>query len=187
MFQVNLGMVMSMDSGLPMFYQLYPGSISDVTTLKNIAYQTKSWGVTLDTFVVDRGFYSASNLNLLKELELHFIMPLPSTVKLTQTLLSEAKSSLTSPLNSILYEGQAFFAGRRTFALNGDMFYVTIYFDEKRFADERGWFYCRLHELEIYMEQSVFFSLQRTSLIHLNHPGAAAVGILISPCYQKVK
>lgn len=152
--QVNLGMVMSMSSGLPMFYQVYPGSISDVTTLKNIAYRAKEWDVELDTFVVDRGFYSASNLELLNELDLHFIMPLPSTVKLTQTLLAEAKSSLTSLLNSFLYQGQPLFAVRKNFEINGCLFYATIYFDEKRFSDESNRFYRRMNELEGYIEQS---------------------------------
>jgi transposase len=158
--QVNLGMVMSM-SGLPLFYQTYPGSISDVTTLKNIAFQVEDWGIILDTFIVDRGFYSTSNLMLLCHLNLHFIMPLPATVKLSQTLLTEVKASITSPLNSFLYQGKPMFAVCREFELNDRVFYATIYFDSKRFSDENSRFYKRLNELESSLIGSSFYTIEQ--------------------------
>jgi transposase len=125
-------MVMGMDSELPLFYQVYPGSISDVSTLRNIAHQTKAWGTKLHTFILDRGFYSASNLALLKSLDLHFILPLPAYVKISQVLLSQVKNTLTSPLNSLSYEGQPIFALPTTIEINDQSLYATVYFDPQR-------------------------------------------------------
>jgi transposase len=156
--QVNLGMVMGMDSELPLFYQVYPGSISDVSTLRNIAHQTKAWGTKLHTFILDRGFYSASNLALLKSLDLHFILPLPAYVKISQVLLSQVKNTLTSPLNSLSYEGQPIFALPTTIEINDQSLYATVYFDPQRYTQESTRFYRRLHEIEVYIDQGTFYT-----------------------------
>ena len=158
--QINLGMVMCV-TGLPLFYQVYPGSISDVTTLGNIACLTKDWQIELDTFIVDRGFYSAANLALLKEKGLHFIMPIPATVKIAQQLLTETKSVLNSPLNSMLHQGRPIFSVVKEFQLNEKTYYAYIYFDEKRFSDESCRFYRRLNELELMIGASTFYSIEQ--------------------------
>ena len=77
--QINIGMVFGEPSSLPLFYSVYPGSIPDIVTLKNIVLRLKKFNVKTDLFILDRGFYSRNNIELLKEEGLHYLMPLPFT------------------------------------------------------------------------------------------------------------
>lgn len=157
--QINLGMIMGGNSRLPLSYEVYPGSISDVATLKNTVLKQKAWRSKIKTFILDRGFYSASNIELMYKEGIHFVMPLPGQVKQAQVLLNETKHELESPLSSILFEGEALFAVKRTYELNGQTMYATIFFDQKRYSDESMRFYKRLNEIEQYIHDGTFYNL----------------------------
>jgi transposase len=157
--QINLGMVMGSISRLPLSYEIYPGSISDVSTLKNIVLKQKTWHRIIKTFIVDRGFYSASNLAEMHRLSIHFVMPLPAQVKQANLLINSCKKEIQSPLSSILFEGKPLFAVKQSYELNGVVLYATLFFDERRYADESTRFYKRLNELEERIHQGTFYSI----------------------------
>ena len=75
--QVNLGLVVSLKSRMPLLLKLFPGSVTDVVTLRNLAEEARSIGIADCMFILDRGFYSEGNIELLKEAGIDFIMPLP--------------------------------------------------------------------------------------------------------------
>ena len=157
--QINLGMIMGGNSRLPLSYEVYPGSISDVTTLKNTVLKQRAWKNKIRTFILDRGFYSASNIDLMCQESIHFVMPLPGQVKQAQVLLNETKQELLSPLSSILFEGEALFAVKRQYELNDRMLHATVFFDQKRYTDESMRFYKRLNELELAIHAGTFYNL----------------------------
>ena len=157
--QVNLGMIMGSNSRLPLSYEVYPGSINDVTTLRNTVLKQKAWKSKIRTFILDRGFYSASNIGLMYNEGIHFVMPLPGQVKQAQALINETKHELLSPLSSLLFEGSPLFALKRQYELNGKTLYATIFFDQKRYADESSRFYKRLNELELRIAEGVFYNI----------------------------
>ena len=89
--QINFGVIYAEHSQLPLYYQLYPGSIPDVTTLKNIVNYLELLQLKERLFVVDRGFYSASNLSLMNQAQITFIIPMSRSVKLFSALLPKNK------------------------------------------------------------------------------------------------
>jgi transposase len=56
--QINLGIISSSSSKLPLAYKSYPGSISDVSTISNLIISAKSWGISSILFILDCGFSS---------------------------------------------------------------------------------------------------------------------------------
>ena len=62
-------------------YDVYPGSIVDVTTLKNTIKKINAQGVSDYTLIMDRGFFSTSNIEELVSSKLSFIIPPASTLK----------------------------------------------------------------------------------------------------------
>jgi transposase len=79
--QVNLCMLFGENSYLPMYQTTYTGSLTDVDTLKttlndlNIVFEDNKYKL-----VMDRGFYSADNINfMLSLIEMKFIIGVPFT------------------------------------------------------------------------------------------------------------
>ena len=75
--QVNLSLVISLEIRMPLLFKLFPGSVTTSVTLRNLAQEARSLGIDNCMFILDRGFYSESNVALLNEANIDFIMPLP--------------------------------------------------------------------------------------------------------------
>lgn len=63
--QINMGMYYGEESCLPLYYRVYPGSISDKTHLKYMVADNEFINGKRTRFVMDRGFYSKENLQFL--------------------------------------------------------------------------------------------------------------------------
>jgi len=55
--QINLSLIMDKDMGIPVMYDIYPGSISDVTTLTGTLAKLEAYGVEHYCAIMDRGFF----------------------------------------------------------------------------------------------------------------------------------
>ncbi len=60
--QVNFSMIGNKEKGTPVMYDLYPESISDVTTLKNTIKKLQEEGVHDYTLIMYKGFFSTVNI-----------------------------------------------------------------------------------------------------------------------------
>ena len=78
-------------------YDIYPGSVVDVTTLKNTIKKINAYGVKDYTLVMDRGFFSKGNIEELLHEEIPFIMPATMTLKSVKQLMSSAQKDIESP------------------------------------------------------------------------------------------
>ncbi|MBW8036597.1 MAG: hypothetical protein FVQ79_13475, partial [Planctomycetes bacterium] len=86
--QINLGIVYGEPPDTPLFYSVYPGSIPDVKTLKNILKKLSVFEVAPETlFVMDKGFYSRSNL-VEMGIDIKFLIPLPANNKVFRELVT---------------------------------------------------------------------------------------------------
>lgn len=146
--QVNLGVLMGGKSNLPFFYHLYPGSIADVSTLHNIALNAKELGFEIETWVMDRGFFSASNLHDLHEHSYQFITAMPSTLKEHQRLLAKSQSTIRSPNNSFCLGKEVLFFHDTTCCIGKHKFRAIVYLSDKRRAQETEAFIRRLDQVE---------------------------------------
>lgn len=79
--QINLGCYLAQDSGLPVFYATYPGSITDVAHLGHMTAHNQDLGIRGVTFILDRGFASTKNIGHMHEEKLEFIIGAPISTK----------------------------------------------------------------------------------------------------------
>ena len=70
--QFNLMYIYSADSRMPLYYRLLPGNIRDVKAFKNCLREI---GLKNAIIVADKGFYSESNVKMLQQEHLSFILP----------------------------------------------------------------------------------------------------------------
>ena len=102
--QINLSLIVGKDLGIPVMHELYPGSIADLSTLKNTVKKIKSQGVRDYTLLMDRDFFSTDNIDEMISAGLSFIIPPTSTLKNVKEAISSIHSRIDDPENLKLYE-----------------------------------------------------------------------------------
>jgi transposase len=136
--QVNLGVIYGEPSGLPLFYSLYPGSIHDVTTLKNIVSKLEVLSLDKTIFVLDKGFYSKANLKHMDRMKL--IIPLPIRCSVEKELVVSAQGKIRSSEYAIRHNDHVHYCIQNRIEIADSNFTAHIYLDEHRQADNREMF-----------------------------------------------
>lgn len=146
--QVNIGMIYSKVKQLPIAYRSYPGSLKDVTTIKNLMELFKSLGLKVLCLVLDRGFYSIQNLKHLKSKSTDFIVSIPQNRKIVSKLILSTVADVSSPINNFIYNGDSIYCYQAVEEISDIEVNVYLYCDEKRQAEEKSKFMLKLDSLE---------------------------------------
>jgi transposase len=134
--QINLAMLFGQSSGLPGYYRRLPGSISDVSALKTTVASLGFMGQSKLTFVLDRGFYSISNIDAMFAGRCGFVMAIPAR-QWVETLYDECRNDILSPLNRRNgNEKEVLYATTRLHKCGGHRCYAHVYFNNVRAAEE---------------------------------------------------
>ena len=143
--QINLGMVCCMKTGLPFFYNIFPGSIVDVTTIKNFIKFLIIYKLQDLFLILDKGFFSVSNICELMESDRNFslIIPLPFSLNLTKELIKN-DLDIKNPQNMFQYNEEILFHKAVPTSIKGHNFTAHIFFNEKAEVDQRHLFYSKL-------------------------------------------
>jgi transposase len=155
--QINLGMVCCQKTGLPFFYNIFPGSIVDVTTIKNFIKYLTIYKLQDMFLILDKGFYSASNICELVESDrnLSLIIPLPFTLKLAKELIAN-NIDVKNPENMFQYNEEILFHKAVPTSIKGHDFTAHIFFNEKAEVDQRHLFYSKLLSYEAKINKNEF-------------------------------
>lgn len=93
--QVNLAFVFGEESGLPFYYRKYAGNIPDVKTLRQCMADLNVMGCDKVKLVMDRGFYSRENVNLLYKKHIKFVMGSNTTLSYAKEFIREIGNGKT--------------------------------------------------------------------------------------------
>ncbi|WP_292392267.1 IS1634 family transposase [Methanoculleus sp. UBA303] len=153
--QVNISLVMDKDRGIPIQYDLYPGSIADIGTLANMLRRLKTRGISQFRLILDRGFFSQTSLAELLDEEIPFIIPPTLQLTSVKELLSKAQKQVAKAEYLHKYEKEAIFAMPVTlshlYELEEEPRVLTVkgycYYDPQREQDERSSFYRHLYDV----------------------------------------
>ncbi len=94
--QINLALLFGETSQLPFYYRKIAGHIPDVKTLKKLLTDINFMELDRIKLVMDRGFYSADNLNDLYKNHLKFLIAARTSLKIVKEGLDLARDSLRS-------------------------------------------------------------------------------------------
>lgn len=144
--QVNVSLVESSETGIPIFYDLYPGSVVDITTVSNTVEVLKSSGINNATFIMDRGMFSASNIEYMIASGMDFIMPASYTMKAIRSIALLYRKTIERGENMISISGEIMFAVKRSVQIGSVELNAWIYYDPERDKIERKAFYSALKE-----------------------------------------
>jgi transposase len=152
--QVNLGMVHSLESGLPFHYKLYPGSVGDVRTLRNLLAEIEDMGMTDVEFVMDRGFYSKANISDMLGHGMGFTMPIPFNRKEAKELMSASVKPHANTDNAHMFLGSVVRVNDSVVDIDGRTMRAVVYQDDDRRNDEIRTLFSRLDDFERAMRRT---------------------------------
>ncbi len=92
--QINLALLFGEKSGLPFYYRKLPGNITDVKTIKQLMNEFDIMGYKKVKVVMDRGFYSKTNIDMLYKNHQKFIMGVKLGLKFVSNILEEERGNL---------------------------------------------------------------------------------------------
>lgn len=124
--QLNIGLVTGHE-GDPVAFDLFPGSVSDITTLRRFAEDMRE-RVPGCVLVMDRGFESAGNVADLMEHGMDFIMPCTVSSKAVKSLITDFAKDVSKPEYDRIHDGHVYSVCERRLgvAADGDSWvYVT--------------------------------------------------------------
>jgi transposase len=150
--QVNIGMLYSKETELPLRYDLTQGSITDVSTLKRIVEGNQELGMKQDiTYIMDKGFFSLKNLEeVLKDQRV--IIPLPYSTKLSKELLFLSKDIIKDMNNIFLYNDSVYYYNKVKRKLHSKEYSFFVIRDKKKHDYGTTLFYKRILEIENYFK-----------------------------------
>jgi transposase len=144
--QINLGMFYGQTSRLPVYYNEYQGSITDVAYLKFMLEHTIELGINKIDFILDRGFVSKVNLSYMYENKFPFIVPLPNGRKETNNIIDLIYDSIKNNENWISeYET---YGTCMDYTLYNIPVKVHVFFDHYKEADQTKNYYKSIDKLE---------------------------------------
>lgn len=152
--QINLALLTSYPNGLPLWYQILPGSMSDKVVLDYVLSMMKKMEVPKFTFVGDRGFYSERNLKLLSDNGYKFTIPVPSNVSWQKKLISEHRDSLVHPDRVLEDKGNVMYGKTVYKTTDHGRTWYHIYFDPARKDKVIASFMAKLRSLKDELEDN---------------------------------
>ena len=102
--QINLALLTSCKTGLPLWVKELEGSMADVAIVNDTIDELRKLGLSSFTFCGDRGFYSAGNLQNLSDKGIGFLIPVPSSIGWSRKMIAQHRDSIISPMN-VIYDG----------------------------------------------------------------------------------
>ena len=143
--QINLLMITGENSHMPLYYRIIPGSIKDVRTLRESLQNMSYIEAGQLHYVMDKGFYSESNIDAMYEAHKRFMIGIPFTAGFAVELVERYRDTIRSHKNYCMVGTDDLYAVTELMDWDGHRFYAHVYFDNYKAAAEEKAFDHTLH------------------------------------------
>lgn len=133
---------------IPLFYELYPGSINDVSQFKYFVDKALAYNYRHIGFILDRGYFSQGNISYMDENGFQFVMMIRGCKKLVSGVVDELRGSFEH-LRGCSLPGHCISGTtvqRGLFDGDAKTRFLHVYFSPDKMADDR-------RKLEVRLEQ----------------------------------
>jgi transposase len=151
--QVNLCLLLGEKSGIPVYFEVLPGSVRDVSALKNVQALMGWTGVKRLHFVMDRGFYSEANVDGMYDAHVRFTIGVPFTTNWAKFLVAKVRDSIETFDNFHSVGEREIFAICDTEEWKGHRCYRHVFYDSKKAAEDYVSFLSEIAKLKGELEE----------------------------------
>ena len=158
--QINLALVFGEESKLPFYYRKLAGNVPDVKTIQELLRELDVLGYEKIKLVMDRGYYSAENINALFKKHLKFLCGTSSALSFAKDFIREIGSRkdhyeyYNSNLELYVFTRTIAWDYEQERPYKGDVvkeerrMYMHLYFNPDKFSDDGKAFNRRLDTLK---------------------------------------
>ena len=146
--QINLALIFGEESGLPFYYRKLAGNIPDVKTIRELLRELDVLGYEKVKLVIDRGYYSADNINAMYKEHLKFLCGTSTALKFAKDYIREIGAdkdqyeAYNSSLELYVFSKTIAWDYEQERPYKGDVIreerrmYLHLYFNPDKFADD---------------------------------------------------
>jgi hypothetical protein len=140
----------------PLFYESYSGSITDISQLKMMVDKSKSFGYKKIGFILDRGYFSETNIHYMDSNGYSFIVMLKGMKQLVRDTVLQVKGTFEEKWDHIIleYEVNGITVEKQLFQSDENTRYIHVYYSSAKAASEKMEFTHKLAEMEKDMKKS---------------------------------
>lgn len=131
---VNLSIAFDEDNKIPLFYELYSGSVPDISCIETMINKAKGFGFNDACFILDRGYFSKNNVRNIVKQGYDFLIAARNKEGFIDDLISECdlsfKSNRKNRVNNQNIYGTSY--KKKLFGLNDEV-YVHVFFNAGKY------------------------------------------------------
>ena len=141
----------------PLFYELYPGSINDVSQLECMVDKAKGYQYKNIGFVLDRGYFSKENLDYMDENGYAFVVMMKGKKDLVRDWVLENKGTFEAKraYNIPAYGVYGKTIVKKLFVTDTKTRYIHLYYDPFRDAEERADIEKKINQLTSFLKKHI--------------------------------
>ena len=135
----NLSIAMDKTNRVPLFYEEYPGSITDVSQFPFMVDKVIEYGYKKIGFILDRGYFSRENIHHLDKNNYSFIIMCKGCKSLVSSLVLKNRGSFEDNRDYAIpaYKVYGITVSERLYEEDTENRYFHIFFNPSKFSAER--------------------------------------------------
>ena len=153
----NLSIAMDKTNRVPLFYEEYPGSITDVSQFTFMIDKVIEYGYKKIGFILDRGYFSKENIRYIDNNDYTFIIMCKGCKALVSSLVLENRGKFETKRDSAIRSYKVYGTTVTSRLYEDDMKdrYFHIYYDPSKQAAEREQFEQRIEKLRLFLDKHI--------------------------------
>jgi len=147
---LNISVAYDKMNRVPLFYEEYPGSITDIAQFRHMVGSAKGYGYKHVGFILDRGYFGKENIQYMDECGYDFLIMVKGQKKLVSELILSRVHTFESDRECAIkpYRAYGTTVKRKLYADDDRERYFHIYYNPYREATERDLLEKRLSDYE---------------------------------------
>ena len=171
----NLSIAMDKTNRVPLFYEEYPGSITDVSQFTFMVDKVIEYSYEKIGFILDRGYFSKENIQYIDKNKYTFIIMCKGCRALVSSLVLENRGSFETKREAAIrsYKAYGTTVTAKLYEDDTKDRYFHIYYNPSRQAAEREHFEQRIEKLRQFLDKHIGkeerFGKTYQDLFHLHY------------------
>ena len=153
----NVSLVFDKSNRIPLFYEEYPGSITDVSQFTYMVDKAKEYKYNNIGFILDRGYFSKDNIRYMDANKYSFIIMVKGRKELVASLVDENRNTFETVRSNAIRSYRVYGKTLTAKLYDDDISdrYFHIYFNPSRQAAEREKLEQKIEKYRIFLTKHI--------------------------------